>query len=95
MAEYTFDGKRFKDGTGRKLGELDRNLIRAYNASKLGEIQGQNVRDINGKKVLELAGKVVKDDRGKRVTTLDEIRKLMDGEGDIELVAMWHFFVRK
>lgn len=95
MAEFTFDGKRLKDGSGRKLGELDRDLVRAYNAAKLGEIQGKNVRDINGKKVLELDGRTVKDDRGKKVTTLEDIRALIDGEGDIELVAMWHFFVRK
>jgi hypothetical protein len=95
MAEFTFDGKRLKNRSGQKLGEMDRDLVRAYNAAKLGEIQGRNVRDINGRKILELDGAIVKDDRGKKVTTLEEIRKVIDGEGDMELVAMWQFFVRK
>ena len=95
MAEYTFDGKRLRNAAGRKLGELDRDLIRQFNAAKLGEVQGNNVRDINGKKVLELDGKIVKDDRGKKVTTLDEIQQIIEGEADIVLVAMWNFFVRK
>ena len=95
MAEYSFDGKRMKDGTGRKLGELDRSVVRLYNASKLGEIQGNNVRDVNGKKVLELDGRNVKDDMGRKVITLDEIQKLIDGVDGITAAAMWHFFVRK
>jgi hypothetical protein len=95
MADFSFDGKRLKNRSGQKMGELDRNLIRAWNAAKLGEIEGKNIRDASGKKVLEFDGKVVKDDRGKKVTTLEAIQKTIEGEGDIALVAMWHFFVKK
>ncbi len=95
MAEFSFDGKRLKNQSGQKVGELDRNLIRAWNAAKVGEIEGRNIRDAHGKKVLEFDGKNVKDDLGKRVTSLQEIRKVIEGEGDIVLVAMWQFFVRK
>lgn len=95
MADYSFDGKRLKSGSGQKLGELDRNLVRAWNAAKLGEIQGKSIRDAHGKKVLDFDGKNVKDDTGKRVTTLKDIQGLIDGEGGIELVALWYFFVKK
>ena len=95
MAEYSFDGKRLKSKSGQKLGELDRNLVRAWNAAKLGEVQGKNIRDAHGKKVLEFDGKNVKDDTGKRIATLQDIQKLIDGEGGIELVAMWYFFLKK
>ncbi len=96
MADYTFDGKRFhKVSSGQRLGELDGNLIRGANAAKMGEIQGRNIRDFHGKKVLEFDGKVVKDDKGKKVTTVQEIQKVIEGEADIALVAMWQFFVRK
>lgn len=95
MAEFNFDGKRLKNRSGQKLGEIDRNLVRAWNAAKLGEIEGRNVRDAHGKKVLEFDGKNVKDDTGKKITTLEEIRGIIDGESGISLVAMWYFFVRK
>jgi hypothetical protein len=96
MADYTFDGKRLrKVTTGQKLGEIDRNLVRATNAAKLGEIEGKIIRDGHGKKVLVFDGKNVKDDLGNRVTTLQEIQKVIEGEGGINLVALWNFFVRK
>ena len=95
MPDYSFDGKRLKDRTGQKAGEIDRNLVRAWNGAKLGEIQGKNIRDAHGKKVLEFDGKNVKDDTGKKITTLEEIKKAVDGEGGIDLVALWYFFVKK
>jgi hypothetical protein len=95
MPDYTFDGKRLKKNSGQKAGEIDRNLVRAWNGAKLGEIEGKNIRDAHGKKVLEFDGKNVKDDMGKKVTTLEEIHKVIEGEGGISLVAMWQFFVRK
>jgi len=96
MADYSFDGKRLKKiATGQKLGEVDRNLVRATNAAKMGEIEGKIIRDGHGKKVLEFDGKIVKDDRGIKVTTLQDIQKEIEGEGGINLVAVWNFFVRK
>jgi hypothetical protein len=95
MADYTFDGKRLRSSSGQKMGELDRNLVRAWNAAKLGEIEGRSIRDAHGKKVLEFDGKSVKDDTGRRVAAIADIQKLIEGEPGIALVAMWHFFVRK
>jgi hypothetical protein len=95
MPDYSFDGKRLKNRTGQKAGEIDRNLVRAWNGAKLGEIEGRNIRDAHGKKVLEFDGKNVKDDTGKKITTLEEIRKTVEGEDGIALVAMWYFFVKK
>ncbi len=95
MPDYVFDGKRLKKSSGQKSGEMDRNLVRAWNGAKLGEIEGKRIRDAHGKKVLEFDGKTVKDDRGKKVATLEEIQKLIEGEAGISLVAMWYFFVKK
>ncbi len=95
MAEYTFDGKRFKKIGGQKLGEVDRHLVRAWNAAKLGEIEGKKLRDASGKKVAEFDGKTLKDDLGKGLITLEEVDDLIEGESGIEKVAMWYFFVRK
>lgn len=94
MPDYTFDGKRLKKSSGQKAGELDRNLVRAWNGAKLGEIEGKNIRDAHGKKVLEYDGKNIKDDTGKKVITLEEIKKIIEGEASISLVAMWYFFVK-
>jgi hypothetical protein len=95
MAEYIFDGRRMKKRSGQKEGELDKNLIRAWNGAQLGEIEGTNVRDSHGKKVLELDGKTVKDETGKKIATMEDIRKVVEGEAGISLVAMWYFFVWK
>ncbi len=95
MADFTFDGKILRNRSGQKMGEIDRNSIRAWNGARLGEIDRKNIRDPQGKKVLEFDGKNVKDDMGKKVMAVEEIQKIIEGEKDISLVAMWHFFVRK
>ena len=41
MPEYIFDGKRLKKRSGQKEGEIDKNLVRAWNGAKLGEIEGK------------------------------------------------------
>ncbi len=69
--------------------------MRATNAAQLGEIQGKVIRDGHGKKVLEFDGKVVKDDLGNKVTTIQDIQKVIEGEGNISMVALWNFFIRK
>ncbi|MBN1409226.1 MAG: hypothetical protein JW969_00180 [Spirochaetales bacterium] len=93
MAEYTFDGFKLRNASGSKVGELEGSYVRAPNAALLGEVQGNNIRDSRGKKLLEFDGKNIKDDRGKKITTIDEIKKLIEGESGIELVAMWYFFI--
>jgi len=95
MADFTFDGKRLKKSSGQKAGEIDRNLVRAWNGAKLGEIEGKNIRDAHGKKVIEFDGKNIKDDTGKKIATLQDIKQIIEGEGDIALVALWYFFVKK
>jgi hypothetical protein len=95
MPDYTFDGKRLKNRLGQKVGEIDRTLVRAWNGAKLGEIEGKNIRDAHGKKVLEFDGKHVRDDTGKKITTLEDIKKIIEGEGGISLIALWYFFIKK
>jgi hypothetical protein len=48
-----------------------------------------------GKKVLSFDGKNAKDDTGKKLATIEGIRKIVEGEAGIPLVAMWYFFVWK
>ena len=94
MADYSFDGRWLRKTSGLKLGEVDRDLVRAVNAAKLGEIQGKNFRDGHGKKVAEYDGKVLKDDRGNKVATREEILKVVDGEDGVPLIAAWFFLVK-
>ncbi len=94
MADYTFDGRWLRKSSGLKLGEIDRNLVRGVNAAKLGEIEGKNFRDGHGKKVAEFDGKVIKDDKGKKIISLDDISKVVDGPGGMELAAAWFFMVK-
>ena len=95
MADYNFDGKRLRNRSGQKMGEIDRTSVRAWNGARLGEIDRQNIRDARGKKVAEFDGKNVKDDMGNKITTIQEIQKTIEGEVGISLVAMWYFFVKK
>ena len=95
MAQYTYDGTILRDGTGRKIGEVDRSYVRGYNAALLGQLDRKNVRDTRGKKILEFDGKTVKDDLGKKVTTIKEIQSLIEGEPDIGMVAAWYFLIKK
>jgi hypothetical protein len=94
MADYTFDGKYLRKSTGQKIGEIDRNNIRAWNGARLGEIDRKNIRDAQGKKVLEFDGKTVKDDLGKKIITIQEIQNIIVGDAGIYLVAVWYFMVK-
>jgi hypothetical protein len=95
MAEYLFDGKKLKKRSGQKEGELDGNTVKAWDGKLVGKIDGKDIRDAGGKKVLEFDGKNAKDDTGKKLATIEEIRKIVEGEAGISLVAMWYFFVWK
>jgi hypothetical protein len=95
MAEYLFDGKKLKKRSGQKEGEVDRNIIRAWNGEQVGEIDGNNIKDAHGKKVIEFDGKNIKDDTGKKIVTIEELRKVVEGSPGISLVAVWYFFVWK
>jgi hypothetical protein len=95
MADFTFDGKTLRNSSGQKMGEVDRASIRAWNSSLLGGIDRKNIRDSRGKKVAEFDGKVLKDDLGNKLIALEDIQKVIDGGGGINLAAMWYFFVKK
>ena len=95
MAEYLFDGKKLKKRSGQKEGELEGTTIKAWNGTIIGQIEGKDIKDSNGKKVIEFDGKNIKDDTGKKLATIEEIRKIVEGEAGISLVAMWYFFVWK
>jgi hypothetical protein len=95
MPEYIFDGKKLKKRSGQKEGELEKNIVKAWNGVKVGEIEGEIVRDAQGKKVLEFDGKNIKDDAGKKLATIEEVRKIVEGEAGISLAAMWYFFIWK
>ena len=95
MAEYLFDGRKLKRRTGQKEGELVGKTVKAWNGATVGEIDGKSIRDSQGKKVLEFDGKAVKDDAGKKLATIEDIRKVVEGEAGVALAAMWYFFVWK
>ena len=95
MAEYLFDGKKLKKRSGQKEGELAGNIIKAWNGEKVGEIDGSSIKNANGKKVLEFDGKIIKDDTGKKIATIEDLRKVVEGQAGISLVAVWYFFVWK
>ena len=61
----------------------------------MGEIEGKNVKDPQGKKVLEFDGKNIKDEKGQKISTIEDVRKIVEGEAGISLVALWYFFVWK
>lgn len=95
MAEYLFDGRKLKKRTGQKEGELHDNIITAWNGTRVGEIDGTKIKDSQSGKVLEYDGKNIKDDTGKKLAAIEEIRKTVEGEAGVSLVAMWYFFVWK
>ena len=61
----------------------------------MGEIEGTKIKDSAGKTVIEFDGKSIMDDTGKKIATLEELRKIVEGEAGISLVAMWYFFIWK
>jgi hypothetical protein len=95
MAEYLFDGKKLKKRSGQKQGEVDGNLVVAWDGKKVGEIAGSSIKDASGKTVLDFDGKTIKDDAGKKLATIEDVRKVVEGQAGISLVALWYFFVWK
>ena len=95
MADYTFDGRRLtKISSGQKLAQVEKDTIRSYNGAVFGQVEGKNLRDSHGKKVAEFDGKDVKDDKGKKVISIKDIQNIIEGDADINLAAMWYFFVK-
>ena len=82
-----------KRRSGQKEGELDGDTVRAWNGELKGKIEGKTVFDSHGKKVLEFDGKSIVDGTGRKIATIEEIRKIVEGEAGISLVAMWYYFV--
>ncbi len=95
MPEYLFDGRKLKKRSGRREGELDGNAIKSWNGEQLGEIDGNSIKDSSGKKVLDFDGKYIRDEAGKRIASLEDIRKIVEGQAGISMVAMWYFFIWK
>jgi sporulation protein YlmC with PRC-barrel domain len=95
MAEYIFDGSKLKKRSGQKEGGLDKTMVKDWNGAQIGKIDGKEIQDANGKKVAEFDGKNIKDDTGKKIATIEDVRKIVEGEAGISLVAMWFFFVWK
>jgi hypothetical protein len=95
MAEYLFDGKRMKKRSGQREGEVDNNVVRDWHGKQIGVIDGTSIKDADGKMLLEFDGKNIKDDAGKKIATIEDVRKIIEGEAGISLVAMWYFFVWK
>ncbi len=95
MPEYLFDGKKLKKRSGQREGEVDGNIVRAWNGEQVGLIEGSNIKDAHGKRVLEFDGKNIKDDAGKKLSTIEDVRKVVDGQAGIAMVALWYFFVWK
>jgi hypothetical protein len=93
MAEYKFDGKELRC-KGSKVGVVDGKYIRDSHGSKIGEIGDKYIRDSHGSKLAEFDGKVVRDGHGKRISTIDDIKKQIDGVGGVSLVALWVLLVR-
>jgi hypothetical protein len=95
MAEYIFDGKKLKKRSGQKQGEIEKTIVKAWDGAKVGEIEGTKIKDSAGKTVIEFDGKNVMDESGKKIATLEELRKIVEGEAGISLVALWYFFIWK
>ncbi len=95
MAEYLFDGKKLRKRSGQKEGELVGNTVSAWNGTQVGRIDGKTMLDPQGKRVAEFDGKSVRDEAGKKLATIEDIKKIVEGEAGIALAAMWYFFVWK
>ncbi len=95
MAEFIFDGKKLKKRSGQREGELKENQVISWNGSTVGKIEGRNILDPGGKKLAEFDGKNVKDDKGKKIAAIEDVRKVVDGEAGISMIALWYFFVWK
>jgi hypothetical protein len=95
MAEFIFDGKGLRKRSGQREGELKDNVVVSWNGSKVGKIEGRNILDPGGKKLAEFDGKNVVDDKGKKIATIEDVRKLVDGEAGISMIALWYFFIWK
>jgi hypothetical protein len=90
-----FRWKKAEEAFWAEEGELDGNLVKSWNGTQVGQIEGKIAKDPQGKKVLEFDGKNIKDDKGKKIETIENVRKIVEGEAGISLVALWYFFVWK
>jgi hypothetical protein len=91
--DYKLDGNKLIS-RGAKIGHVEGNTVRDGHSGKVGTIDGRYIRDAHGSKVAEFDGENIRDSHGARISTMHDIRKVIDGQGGITLVALWLFFVR-
>jgi hypothetical protein len=94
MADYKFDGKELQDQNGSKIGEFDGRYIHDKQGNMVGEINGHCFRDRHGNNIAKFNGIDIQDSHGKKITTIDEVKKSIDGTSGNSLAAMWLFLVR-
>ena len=64
---------------GNEVGTVDGRYIRDSHGYKVGQIDGTYIRDSHGSNFAQFDGKVVRDSHGNRISTIEDIRKQIDG----------------
>lgn len=95
MADFKIDGK-YLYGKSTKMGEYDGvKVFRDASGRKVGEVSGTYILDDRGRKLVELKGTDVYEySGGRKVTTINDLRKLIDGTGGMSLVGFWALLIR-
>jgi cell shape-determining protein MreC len=88
---FKIQGCDFYNGS-RKVGELRGELFDSH-GSKIGSFKGKNIFDKNGHVVGTVRGDGVYQE-GTRITTLTDIRKKIQGQGDMSIAALWLLLVK-
>jgi hypothetical protein len=93
MSDYKFDGTKLSQ-RGSTIAKVDGNRILDSHGSKAGSIDGTKIMDSHGSKIGSVDGDKICDSHGSKISTLNDVRRTIDGPGGVSLAALWLLFVR-
>jgi len=96
MARYKFDGKNLKRGGSTIANVSGNNIRKGSGSSTVGNVRGNNIRKGSGSSTLaNVRGDYVRQGSGSStIAKMRDVRKEIDGPGEVTLAALWFFFVR-
>lgn len=98
MADFKMHNQEIQDRSGRRVGKIYNQEIQDHTGRRVGKVYNQEIQDSTGKRIGKIYNKEVQDSTGRKITTIDEIRKQIDGTSIMDpifVAALWFCFVKR
>lgn len=94
MVRIKISGDYIKEG-GRTIGKVSGKYIKDSSGRTLAKIDKDYIKNSSGRTIGKISGSYLKDSSGRTLSSMNDIRKSIDGAiGGTTLAAIWLLFVK-